>query len=339
MRRIHRLACSLLVALPVGVLAACSGSGGAAGGPPPEQSTVVVDVVPTGDAAGLYIAYDNGYFAQQGLTVKIVTRFGGEFGMADLQSGKAQLIEGNYVSFILAQTAGKYDNKPIDMRIIANTSQMQPGNQALYVMPGAKIKTVADLTRYHATIGINSPNNIGKVLLGSLFQENGLSMKRIRQVYQPLPLLPQLLSSGKLDAAWLPEPLGTEAEQQYGAVPLADFDQGSLQNFPIGCVIGDTQWVKTHPNTVAAFLRAFQQGQQVADTNRDAVEQALLRNKVAATQVIAATMTIDSYPLTMDVPAMQRVSDAMYEFGLMPGFKQPYPITKMIQPEPGEILR
>jgi len=37
---------------------------------------------------------------------------------------------------------------------------------------------------------------------------------------------------------------------------------------------------------------------------------------------------------------MQRVSDAMYEFGLMPAsFKQPYQITEMIQPEPGEILK
>ena len=33
---------------------------------------------------------------------------GGEYGMGDLQTGKAQLIEGNYVSFILAQIAGKF---------------------------------------------------------------------------------------------------------------------------------------------------------------------------------------------------------------------------------------
>jgi len=340
MRLIHRLAGSLLVAFPVGVLAACSSGSGAAGGPPPEQSTIVVDAVPTADAAGLYIAYDNGYFAQQGLTVKIHTVLGGVLGLDDMQSGAAQLLEGNYVSFILAQTAGKYHGKPIDLRIIANGSQMQQGNQALYVMPGSKFKTVADLTKYHAKVGINTPNNIGQVLIGSLFKENGLSMDGIQQVYYKLPLLPQLLSSGKIDAAWLPEPFGTEAQQQYGALQLADFDTGSLQNFPIGCVIGTTHWVKTHPNTMAAFLRAMQQGQQVADTNRNAVEQALLRNKVAKTQVIAATMTIDSYPLTMDVPAMQRVSDAMYEFGLMPAaFKQPYQITEMIQPEPGEIIK
>ena len=40
--------------------------------------------------------------------------------------------------------------KPINMRIIADTSQMQPGNQALYVMPNSPYKTVQDLVKDHA---------------------------------------------------------------------------------------------------------------------------------------------------------------------------------------------
>ena len=224
------------------------------------------------------------------------------------------------------------------MRIIANGSQMQPGNQALYVLPGSRFKTVADLAAHRATIGLNTQRNIGQVLLGSLFQQNGLSLGKIHQVYHAFPLLLPMLQNGQIDAAWLPEPFGTMAEQQFGAVPLADFDQGSLQNFPIGAYIGTKQWVQGHPNTVAAFLRALQQGQQLADTNRAAVEQALIKH-TGASKVIAATMTLDTYPLTMDVPAMQRVANAMYEFGLMPGAKQPYQITNMIQPEEGEILR
>jgi hypothetical protein len=60
--------------------------------------------------------------------------------------------------------------------------------------------------------------------------------------------------------------------------------------------------------------------------------------KKAADQ-IAALMTLDTYPLTMDVPQMQRVSNSMFQFGLEPTLKSPYQITKMIQPEPGEILQ
>ena len=32
-----------------------------------------------------------------------------------------------------------------------------------------------------------------------------------------------------------------------------------------------------------------------------------------ASPLIAANMTLDTYPLTMDVPVMQRVPDAMYQ--------------------------
>jgi ABC-type nitrate/sulfonate/bicarbonate transport system substrate-binding protein len=132
---------------------------------------------------------------------------------------------------------------------------------------------------------------------------------------------------------WLPEPFATEAEQRYGAVPLADFDQGSLENFPITTIVGTASWVRSHPGTVAAFLRAYQQGQRIADTDRHAVEQALVVH-AGVTMKIAATMSLDIYPLVMDVKVMQRVPDAMYEFGLI---SKPYNIADMIQPQSGEI--
>jgi NitT/TauT family transport system substrate-binding protein len=348
MRLNNKLRYCLVAAIPVVALAACSSSSSSsvATGPAPEVSTIVIDTVPTADAAGLYIAQNDGYFAQQGLTVKIVPINGGEYGMGDLQTGKAQLIEGNYVSFVLAQVAGKFaapnpanpaetePSKPINMRIIADSSQMQTGNQALYVMPNSPYKTVAALAKDHASIAINSANNIAQVLLGSLFAADGLKLSTIHQQVQPaFPLTPGMLAAHKFDAAWLPEPFGTEAEQEYGAVQLADFDQGSLQDFPIGAIVGNTRWIQSHPNTVAAFLRAYREGQQVADTDRAAIEQALVSD-TGVSKEVAATMTLDTYPLVMDVPVMQRVSDAMYEFGVI---KKSYNIANMIQPEAGEI--
>jgi NitT/TauT family transport system substrate-binding protein len=336
---IEKLAYCLMTSVSVIALASCSsggsGSGSAVSGPPPEQPSIVVDAVPTADEAGLYIAVDNGYFTQQGLNVKVVSVPGGELGMPDLQDGKAQLVAGNYVSFIQAQIAHSFNSKPINLRIVAEGSVMQTGNQALYVMPNSRIKTVGDLTKYHASVGVNTRNNIGQVLLGSLFQSSGLSLNGITQKYDAFPTLVTMLQKGTLDAAWLPEPFATMAKEQLGAVQLADFDQGSLQNFPIGCYIGTAQWVQTHPNTVAAFLRALQKGQQVADSDRAAVEQALEKNTAPPTpSIFADVMTIDTYPLTMDVPRMQRVANAMLEFGII---KKPYNIINMIQPEPGMV--
>ncbi len=348
MRLINRLGYCLLATIPVVALAACSSSGSSSGvatGPAPEVPSIVIDAVPTADAAGLYIAEDNGYFAQQGLKVTIATINGGEYGIGDLQTGKAELVEGNYVSFILAQIEGKFaapnpnnptqlePSKAIDMRMIADSSQMQAGNQALYVMPSSGYKTVKDLVKHHVSVGVNTKHNIGSVLLGSLLASIGDKVDALGQSPQVLPKMPQLLDSGAIKAAWLPEPFGTEAQQDYGAVQLADFNQGSLQNFPIGTIVGSNAWVSSHPKTIAAFLRAYKEGQQVADTDRAAVEAALVKH-TGVTQELAATMTLDTYPLSMDVPVMQRVADAMYEFGVI---TKPYNIKNMIQQQPDTI--
>jgi NitT/TauT family transport system substrate-binding protein len=328
-----------------GTLAGCAAAGGTAAAATSqlEQRTITVDSVPAAEEGGLYVAQAQGFFAQQGLTVKIKSITGAEVGIPDLQTGRAQLVAGNYVSFILAQMAGKFGAtpqtvEPVSLRIIAAGSEMTPGTEALYVMPGSKFQTVAELAKAHARIGLNTPDNIGGVMMGALLAQTGYELSAIRQVTPKggFPALLTMLPAGQVDAAWLPQPLGEIAEQQLGAVPIADFDQGSVENFPFTGYIGTTQWVKAHPNTVAAFLRALDKGQQLADADRSAVE-AAMEKYTGIGPLVADTMAIDAYPLTMDVPQLQRVADSMFEFGLMGHAAAPYQISKMIQPEPGLI--
>jgi NitT/TauT family transport system substrate-binding protein len=324
----------------LGALAGCSAADGTASAATGqlEQRTITVDSVPAAEEAALYVAQAQGLFAKQGLTVKIKSVTGGEAAIPNLQSNSAQLVAGNYVSFVLAQMAGKFDGKTASLRIIAPGGEMTPGTEELYVMPGSKFQTVAELARAHARIGLNTANDVGQVLVGALLSENGYTRGDIRQVTPPggFPQVMTMLKAGQIDAAWLPQPLAEQAEQEFGAVPIADFDQGSLQDFPFTGYIGTTQWVKSHPNTVAAFLRALQQGDQLADTDRSVVE-AALEKYMRIPPIVAATMAINTYPLAIDVPQLERVADAMYEFGLTPAVRVPYNIESMIQTEPGEI--
>jgi NitT/TauT family transport system substrate-binding protein len=320
------------VVVTAGTLAGC-GTGGSSLGPASrlEQTTITVDSVPAAEEAGLYVAQADGLFARQGLTVKIKSITGGETSIPDLQNGSAQLVAANYVSFILAQMSGTFHAKPVDMRIIAAGSQIQSGTEALYVMPGSRYQTMAELAQAHARIGLNTPNDVGDVMVGALLQQSGYRLSDIKQVIPTggFPELLKMLPAGHVDAAWLPQPLGTMAEQEYGATPIADFDQGALADFPFTGYMGTAQWVKSHPNTAAAFLRGLNAGQRLADTDRTAVE-AALEKYMDIKPLVAATMSLDSYPLTMDVPQLQRVADSMYEFGLTPDARAPFNINKMV---------
>lgn len=323
--------CMFTVAGLAGGTTACAATYSAPA--PPEQATITVDSVPVADEGGLYVGVADGFFRQQGLNVQIKPVTGGEEAIPDLQSGKAQLVGGNYVSFVLAQIAGRANGKPADFRVVAPASDMQTDTEDLYVAPGSRYKSVASLAANHATVGLNTPHDVGQVMLGSLMQDSGSSIRDIRQVTPAggFPALVKMLRDGQVDAAWLPQPFATQAEQQYGAVELADMNQGAVKNFPFTGYLGSTTWIRSHPHTVAAFTRALAKAQQVADSNREELENAMVKY-TGLKPIVADTMAYDSYPLDLGDTQLQRVSDAMFEFGLTPGLKRPYQMAAMTAP-------
>jgi len=331
-------ACTVLAAFLCTALAACTTSTTTTSAPQGMPS-IVVDSVPTESEAGLYVAQYEGFFRQQGLNVTIRPVTGGETAIPDLQSGRAQLVAGNYVSFIIAQIHKSFNGHPADFRIVAAGSQIEPGTEALYVRRNSPYQTIAALAAHHASVGLNTPNDVGQVLFGSLYQSEGYSfLRNAKQVTprQGFPALLQMLGAGQVDAAWLPQPFGTMAQQMYGAEELADFDSGAMKDFPFTGVFGTAQWVKSNPEVVAAFVTALLEGQEAADSQRAVAEQAMAKY-TSLPPIIVGTMPFDTYPLTMDIPQLQRVPDEMFQFGLTEGLKQPYQISGMLyQPAPGQ---
>ena len=143
--------------------------------------------------------------------------------------------------------------------------------------------------------------------------------------------MPAALAAGKIDAAMLPEPFASDAEQADGAVPLADMDQGATTNFPIAGYVVTKAWARKYPHTLAAFYRALEEGQEIADTNRAAVEQAFedLPMKpvpLGVSKGTAAVVALDNYPFStgpvgsVDAVQLQRVVEVMQQFLMIPKF-------------------
>ena len=209
------------------------------------------------------------------------------------------------------------------LEVIAEGSVMQQGSQVIFTMPKSNIKKLADL-RGHV-LGVNAPQNIDYLLDVSVLTENGINRNNVKFPAQPIPFpnMAAELSSGNIDAATMPEPFASIAEQQLGAVTLADLNQGATQEFPIEGYVVTKAWAQANPNTLKRFLAALEQGQEIADTNRAAVEQAFETIKGGAPdgQVpssIAAVMALNTYPIGVDQARLQRVADVMHQFGLLP---------------------
>jgi NitT/TauT family transport system substrate-binding protein len=212
-------------------------------------------------------------------------------------------------------------------------------------MPNSKIKTLAQLKGQ--MLGVNAPGNIDYLLDVSVLKENGINPADVEFPSAkdpdfhatggaiPFPDMAADLAKGEIAAATMPEPFASIAEQEYGAVPLADLNQGATTDFPIEGYVVTKQWQEQNPNTLKRFLAALEVGQEIADTNRAAVEQAFEAKALGSPangQVppsIAAVMALDTYPIGIDQTRIQRVADVMFQFGLLP---QQFNVSSMLLP-------
>ena len=307
------------VAIALIALSGCGGLAANAGSTSPnglQKTTLNVAVVPAVDSAGFFVALHEGLFKQQGLTIHYSPSVSSDVSIKGQLAGQFDITGGNYVSYIQHYVR---DHQPLE--IIAEGSVMQTGTQAIYTMPNSKIKTLTELKGH--LLGINAPLNINYLLAASVLTQNGIGLTQVRFPAAPIPfpMMAAELAAGKIDAAAMPEPFATAAEQQYGAVELTDLNQGATEQFPIQGYVVTKSWAEQNPGTLKAFITALAQGQEIADTSRSAVEQAM--ESLAGPKngqippLVAAVMAVNIYPTAIDKVRIQRVADVMYQFGLL----------------------
>lgn len=308
-RRSAKLGAAIAVAGTASLVAGCAGTAATSQAPAPKKTTIVVGAVPATDTAGLYIAQELGYFKAVGLTVKIVNIISAENAITDQIAGKYDVTLGNYVSYIQADA-----ERHADLRIIAEGSVIQPADQEILTPAGSKITGLASLKG--KTLAVNVPNNIGSILIGSALAEQGIPLSAVKLVAIPFPEMKTALAQHKVDAAWVPEPFLSGAEEQIGAQPIYDLDQGSSEGLPIVGYAVTKKWEEEYPGTAAAFTEALERGQLLADVNRAAVEQAV-EKFLGVPSLTAAVMALPNFPAGVDKVRLQRIADAMRQFGML----------------------
>ncbi len=284
-----------------------------------EKPDLTVAMVPADDSAGWYIAEQDGLFAKQGLHVKIDAAISSETAIDKQLAGVYDVTDGNYVSYIQAEV-----QQHAQLEILTAGSIMEPRCQEILVPAGSPIKDVAELKG--KTIGVNVLNNIGTLLVSALLQDDGMSVKDVRFKAVPFPQMAQALQDHEVDAAWLPEPFVTGAEESIGAEPIADLDSGATLSLPISGYVVTKAWAKKYPKTLAALRRALVQAQRIADTDPSAVEKAMVAYS-GVSPTTAAVMAEPDFPLDTDTVLLQRIADLMQQFGLL---RQHFDVSQMV---------
>ena len=298
------------VTVAAAAVAGCSGGSGGSSGGSLEKTNIVVDAFPAIDSAGLFIAEQRGLFKQQGLNVTIKLASTSQTAIDGQLAGTYDITSADYVTYI--------DNvllKKAPLRLVAESSFLQPDVLALLVKPGSTVRSVRQLK--NQVVSLNAPNDIGTLLVDSLLTDNGVALSSVKfNNNVNFPDVAANLATGKVDAAFAPEPFVALDSMNAGTQVLADLDQGGTANFPIqGVAVTDT-WARANPNTLAAFERAYTQGQELADTDRAAVESAI-EQFLGLPPLAAALISLPSFPTGVDAIRLQRLVSSMVQFGLL----------------------
>jgi NitT/TauT family transport system substrate-binding protein len=309
--RVASLAMAAFLFLAVGCSSASGSNAAFTSSNALEDPDITIAAVPSVDLAGVYIAEDDGFFAQQGLHVKLVTIAASKAVIADQLAGKIDLCAGAYMPYISEQAAGAR------FHILAEGSIMTPDTRVLLTPPGSHLTSVSQLAG--KTIGMNATNSIGTLLVSAMLQQNGISPKSVHFVTDTsgFPTMAKEMSEGAWDAAFFGEPYSTQAQEEYGDVVLTDLDKGAATNLPISGYIATQAWADKYPNTAAAFVRAIEAAQSLADTDHAAVDAAMATSDHLPRQV-TDVMAVPDFPTgPVDETRIQREALDMVQFGLI----------------------
>jgi NitT/TauT family transport system substrate-binding protein len=296
------------------IIAVSAGCGSGGGGAPSQAGDpdITVAALPSDDLAGLYIAADDGLFAQQGLRVTIVRIASSQAVIAGQLKGDVDVGAGSYVPYIAAQAAGA------KFRILAEASTLRADTRVLVTTARSPVKSLTDLVG--KKIGVNGTNSIGTLLISVLLEENGISPGKVHFTTDPagFPAMPKQLQAGAWSAAFLAEPYVTIAEEDYGMQVVADLDQGATMNFPIDGYVVTQSWAAEHPAEASAFVRAIEQGQELADANPATADAAMAKSD-ALPRSVTSVIAQPGFPTgPVDDVRIQRIADSMLQLGMLP---------------------
>jgi NitT/TauT family transport system substrate-binding protein len=325
--RPHKFLLFVAATLAVTVTGACSsGSPGTTSQQGPELSTVNLYTIDSPDTAPVWLAQQEGYFKQEGLTVKIVYVQGTGAVIAPIAARTADFAQMNYVTAF----AEEAKNPQLGIKIIADDEQAAPNTNVIMVPKGSKITSVAGLKG--KTVAFPSAGlDLGALALDDQLRGYGVKPDAYTVEAMGFSNMIAPLARGAISAAFSIQPFITIMESSTGAKPLIDLMSGPMANFPVLGWATDSSFLQKYPRTVAAFQKAVEKGQQLAASDPTLVRKLLPKYINGMSSSIANVMALQTYNTTLSATRLQRVVDLMQQFGDLP---KNFDMNSMLVPMP-----
>ncbi|MDO9574518.1 MAG: MetQ/NlpA family ABC transporter substrate-binding protein [Candidatus Contubernalis sp.] len=230
---------SLILLLTISLLGGC----GEKAPEQPEVERMRFGLTPDVSCLPMVLAEQEGIYEKLGLQVELVYFTSAMERDQAIQAGQ---IDGA-VSDIVA--VGFFLDSGFNIQI----TSLNEGNFALVAAPDSGIQSVQDLQG--KSIGLSN-NTIIEFMVDEILAKNGLTPEDIRKEYiAAIPQRREMLLQGQIDAACLPEPLGSLCVEQ-GALMITDSDQEGI--LP-SVIIFTEDYIAEKPEAIKKFYQAYRE--------------------------------------------------------------------------------
>lgn len=216
---------------------------------------VTVAVPPLEQNALLYVAVNQGFFANNDLDVTMRNYDSGTTAIKSLLSGGANIAESAEYPFVTAA----FQNQSIS--IIACNDEFQ--NAYIVALNSHGINNISDLKGKRIGVDVGT---IAEFYLGRFLQLNGMNIQDVNLVNIVPAQYVSSIANGTVDALAAWQPFINQIQNQVGGIvtwPLNSAQQA------FGILICNNGWLSQHADVAERFLKAFDEAQNFILNNPD----------------------------------------------------------------------
>ena len=280
---------------------------------------------------GLYVAMEKGYFEARGITVDVERFASGAKMIAPLATGQLDVAIGSPSAGLYNAIAGG-----MDFKIVADKGQSRPGYSftSLVVrkdlVESGRVRSIKDLKGLKIASGAKGINF--DYMLARMLEHGGIGFEAVDVVYLGYPEGIKALAAKAVDAAFVPEPWGMQAEQQKVGVRLFLSEQTpAVSTFQVAVIMYAARFMKERPKVAREFLQAYLQGVKLY--NQRGLKDAEIAGIISKHIKVPVETIQGTIPVYVDAGARPRVQDlgAMQDwFHQMGWVKEKVPMERVV---------
>lgn len=264
-----------LTALIATAALALAGCGvGASSTPSTEGNTIKVGAIPVIDFAPLYVAKQQGFFKEQGITVKVQFLQNAAAIVPAVMNGQIQVGTTANVPFLTATAKG------LPLRAVApsaNTNTSPATDYSgLFVAKNSSIQSPSDLEG--KKVAVNALNAVLELATSISVRKDGGDPSKVQYVSMPFSSMANALKQGTVDAVSVVEPFYQIMKDSGARLIDNIYTSAFPEKSTLAFFFASQQFLSNNPELAAKFVTALRKAGEYAAEHPEAVRDALRQN-------------------------------------------------------------